>query len=170
MSPRIITLDDLPSLVGSTFTIDKFRIGQDEVDTFEDVTGVTATYGQTLPTDYPDGMIEGFHSLALLDYLVHRLIRIEPTTAVGFNYGLDKVRFPSNLTTSDDLTFACEIAAAEPRNGGYLVRYHCTIAVIGAPKPGLVADWLALALPRTEAVFKEASEPRNTPAPQMDRR
>ncbi|PBC35990.1 hypothetical protein CJ178_31705 [Rhodococcus sp. ACPA4] len=168
MSPRTIALHDLPSLVGSVFTIDKFRIGQDEVNTFEDVTGVTATYGQTLPTDYPDGMIEGFHSLALLDYLLHQLIRLEPTTTVGFNYGLDKVRFPSNLTASDDLTFTSEVSSVEPRNGGYLVRYHCTIAVIGAPKPGLVADWLSVALPRTEASFKEASEPRKTPTPQSN--
>lgn len=166
MNPKIIALHDLPTLLGSTFTIDKFRIGQDEVDVFEDVTGVTATYAQSLPTDYPDGMVEGFHSLALLDYLLHQLMRVEPTSAFGFNYGLDKVRFPSNITTSDELTFTSEVTAVEPRNGGYLVRYHCTIAVIGASKPGLVADWLGLVLPRTETVFKEAAQLRDTATPQ----
>lgn len=167
MTPRIIALGDLPTLVGHTFTINTFRIAQDEVDTFEDVTGVTDTYGRTLPTDYPDGMIEGFHSLALLDYLLNQLIKLDPSTAFGFNYGLDKVRFPSNLTTSDDLTFTCEITAVEPRNGGYLIRYHCTISVIGAPKPGLVADWIAMALPRTSTAFKSASEVRATAKPQQ---
>jgi hypothetical protein len=158
MSPRILTMDELPDLVGSTFTIDRFRVGQDEINTFEDVTGVTAVYEGSLATDYPDGMIEGFHSLSLCDYLMHQLIRVDPAESYAYNYGLDRVRFPSSLTTEDELSFTVAIAEATPRNGGYLMRYRCTIAAVGAAKPGMVADWLGLCLPRSSTDFKPPRE------------
>lgn len=168
MSPRILSMAELPDIVGTTFTVDAFRVNQDEIDTFEDVTGVTAVYEETLATDYPDGMIEGFHSLSLCDFLLHQCIRVDPTESFSYNYGLDRVRFPSSLTIEDELNFSVEIAEATPRNGGYLMRWHCTITATGSDKPGLDADWLGLCLPRTSTDFKPPREKSTVnPTPEM---
>ncbi|MEV0186560.1 hypothetical protein AB0I54_46310 [Streptomyces sp. NPDC050625] len=158
---RILAMDELPGVVGEKFVLEKFRISDAEISTFEDLTGVTEIYGQVSATEYPKGMVEGFHSLSLIDWCLHQMVRTDPQTCYAYNYGLDKVRFPSSLTTSDDLRFEGEIAEVTPRNGGYLVRYRCTITAHGSDKPGLVADWLGLCLPRTSTEFKEKRTPKS---------
>src|SRR5262249_35748871 len=44
---------------------------------------------------YPEGLVEGFHLLALLDHLVNPLLRVSDGPCVAWNYGLDRVRFVS---------------------------------------------------------------------------
>lgn len=160
-SQEVVAFENLPTLVGRRFASDSFRVTQQEVDTFEDITGVTTTYEDSLAADYPEGMIEGFHSLALLDYLVHGLVRPDPVTCFTFNYGVDRVRFTAPLHTTDELYFTMEIRAAESRGKGYLMRYHCVIGAVGQERPGMVADWLGLVLPRTTTEFRNKDRSSN---------
>ncbi len=153
MAQQVVALHDLPTLVGSSFTSDAFRVPEEDRLGFEHSTWIDqiypADYDETV--GYPDGMIEGFHTLAMLDYAIHTMLRVDPDAAFGYNYGLDKVRFPSSITSSDDLVLTMTVAAVTPRGEGYLVSYDCRIAVPGAAKPAMTAEWLALVLPRAAA-------------------
>lgn len=144
---RLVPLEELPSLVGEVFTIDSFRISQDEVNTFEDVTGVSYSY-RVHANDYPNGMIEGFHSLALVDHLSVSLVRPDPNTTFVFNYGANRLRFPAGLTTSDVLSYRLEVLDVTPKLGGYLLTYDSSITAHGAQRPGMRVEWLTLALPQ----------------------
>lgn len=146
--------DEIPSLQGRTFTLSGVRIGLGDKKVFDDVSGVTETYEGQLATEYADDMIEGFHSLSLLDYLINKVIHIDPNQAYGFNYGLDRVRFPSVTRADTDLTFTVHVASVQERGEGYLVTYECQLGVDGADKPGMTAEWLAYVLPRVEEGFK----------------
>lgn len=142
-----VAFEELPGLVGSVYTIDSFRISQDEVDAFEDITGVTESYSQIPTGDYPDGMIEGFHSLGLLDHLSVSLMRPDPRTTFVFNYGVNRLRFPSPLTVHDVLSYRLEVIDVRPKAKGYLLTYDCTISAVGSERPGVRAEWVTMALP-----------------------
>src|SRR4051794_6269784 len=126
MTQRIVTMDELKEFVGQSFEIE-FEISNDEVIDFEDVTRVTETYRDSLPSDYPAGMIEGFHTLSMLDYLGHRVMRPDPELYWEYNYGLDRVRFPSPLISGTPMTLNYEVVSAEPKDKGLLMKYRATV-------------------------------------------
>ncbi|MFE7244630.1 hypothetical protein ACFU8W_23750 [Streptomyces sp. NPDC057565] len=154
---RLVPLEELPSLVGEVFTIDSFRITEDEVNTFEDVTGVSYSY-RIHANDYPDGMIEGFHSLALVDHLSVSLVRPDPKTTFVFNYGANRLRFPSGLTTKDKLSYRLEVLDVVPRGDGYLLTYDSSITAHGADRPGMRVEWLTAAYPLTAGTELRSEE------------
>ena len=148
----IIPFDELPRLVGSTFEIPAFRIHQDEVDAFEDLTGVTHIFKDFRVADYPSGMIEGFHSLSLVDYLTQSVVRPDPVTTYPLNYGINHVRFPSKMTVHDTLWYRSEITDVVPRGEGYVITYDIAVGVQGSDKPGLVVQWLMIVFERDAKV------------------
>ncbi len=91
---------------------------------------------------YPEGLIEGFHQLALLDHLVNAVLFIEDPRWSGWNYGFDFVRFTSVVTTSDPIRVSGSVHSVTSRgDGAYLVELRCTIEVAGRAKPSCVVHW-----------------------------
>lgn len=154
MIQTIVHLKDIPDLIGKRYTSEDFQISMIDIRNFECLSGVTKTYINSLPTEYPIGMIEGFHSASLLDWLVHSRLRPNPAECWVLNYGMDRLRFPTTITADDTLALEFEIKNVTPRNGGYLVTYSCQLSVYGKEKPAMVADWLTLVLPRSSSEFQ----------------
>lgn len=144
MSAMTFQLEDCPGLVGLELRGEPFRISPAECEQFGRSTGIHDLYPPDRPTGYPDGMLAGFHSLGLLEFAVDRTLRFDPTRHFTYFYGLDRVRFPSSITTSDDLVLLIRVAAAEPRSGGYLMSYDLDLAARGSARPALVARSLTL--------------------------
>ena len=129
-------------LVGDWLQVDPEREGQFFRGAYLDL-----TYGEGLGPEYPEGLVEGFHLLALLDYLSAAILgRFH-----GFNYGLDRVRFVSPVTVHDRVRLRLHVDTVAPRGEGFLVTYDCTLEVEGRDRPGLVARWLVLLQPTEEA-------------------
>jgi hypothetical protein len=145
---EIIEFEDFPGLKGRVFEVPDYRLTELEVEIFEDITGVTAAHGNLVSSDNPVGMIEGFHTLSLLDYLTTSLFRPNPRNGYQLNYGINRLRFPSPLTIEQHFRFRLEVLDVADRNGGHLMTYGVEIHAHGAHKPGLVADWLNVVLPR----------------------
>jgi acyl dehydratase len=141
--------DDLPDLVGLTYEGEPFVITREERDTFERVTWIDRAYQDPDPAGFPEDMIEGFHSLALLD-AVSRLAtpRAARRAGIGYNYGLDRVRFTHPIRIGDRIRSRFEVTDVRPRGNGYVTRRHCELTVEGAGRPALVADWLTIWLPQ----------------------
>lgn len=140
--------DEIPDLVGRTYEGEPFVITREERDTFERVTWVDRAYPDPDPAGFPEDMIEGFHSLALID-AVSRLAlpSLVRRPGIGYNYGLDRVRFTSPIRIGDRVRSRFEVTDVRPRGAGYITRRHCELTVEGAERPALVADWLTIWLP-----------------------
>jgi hypothetical protein len=142
-----IQLEDCPRLVGSVHVGEPFRIDPEECELFERSTRISDLYPPERPTGYPQGMIAGFHSLGLLEYAIHATLRFDPQSVLTFFYGLDGVRFPSFVTTEEEMVLTVLVEAVEPRDDGYLMTYALDLRTPGAAKPALVARSLTLAVP-----------------------
>jgi hypothetical protein len=140
--------DEIHSLVGRIYEGDPFVITREERDTFERVTWIDRAYPDPDPDGLPEDIVEGFHSLALLDAVA----RFASPSAmrrpgIGYNYGLDRVRFTSPIRIGDRVRSRFEVTDVSRRGNGYITRRHCELTVEGAGRPALVADWLTLWLP-----------------------
>src|SRR5215831_8920546 len=137
----------LPSLAGRSFLGDWHIIDASKLPLFD-----VAIYTDQNPypldsSGYPEGLVEGFHLLALLDHLVNPLLRVSDGPCVGWNYGLDRVRFVSSVRAGQKIRVKGTVGAVTPKGSGYLVLCQCVIEVDGRDRPAMVADWWTYWLP-----------------------
>jgi acyl dehydratase len=139
---------ELPSLAGRSFRGDWFVVDASRLPLFDEASYVTDNPFPLDESGYPDNMVEGFHLLALLDHLVNPLLRITGVPpCIGWNYGLDRVRFISPVRAGDQLRVTGTVGSVRPKDGGFLVLCQCTVDVKGRDRPGMVADWWTYWLP-----------------------
>lgn len=132
------------SLVGRVFVSAWLQVDEEHTDSFEHGSYLTSSTHQMDLSLYPEGLIEGFHLLALLDYLCNGVSFIEDDRWTGWNYGLDRVRFVSSVTTRDKIRARGSVESITPRGDALQVRYAVTLEVAGREKPAMVAEWLVL--------------------------
>jgi hypothetical protein len=139
---------DVPSLAGRAFCGDWFVVDASKLPLFDEASYVTDNPFPLDDGSYPDNMIEGFHLLALLDHLVNPLLRITgDVPCIGWNYGLDRVRFISPVRAGDRLRVTGTVGSVKPKDDGFLILCQCTVEVEGRDRPGMVADWWTYWLP-----------------------
>lgn len=143
MTGPLRDIEELRRRVGTVGFSDWVEVAPDRTSWYAAAAHHDLVYGDTLAADYPDGLIDGFHLLALLDWLSVGIVGAWH----GYNYGLDRVRFPAHVTTHDRLRLRLEVGDAEPRSGGLLMTYDCALEVEGRERPGAVAVWKVLVLP-----------------------
>lgn len=150
MSARTETveLDDLPEMVGRTFSGETFTISRSERDAFEAITWVSEAYDTPDLPEFPSDIVEGFHLLSLIDPLSMKLLKVNPEASFGFNYGLDRVRFIEPILIGQPLTFQFEITGVRRKGDGYLMLRTCRMDHVGqTDRPAMIADWWTLSLP-----------------------
>lgn len=148
MSERTpVPFDAIPGLLGQAYEGEPFTVTRAERDGFERITWVDRAYPGPDSPHFPEDIVEGFHSLAMLDAISALALVIDRSTVTGYNYGLDRVRFTSPIRIGDRVRSRFEVTDVRPRGEGYLILRHCELTVEGAAKPALVADWWALVLP-----------------------
>jgi len=143
-------LRSLPELIGSTVVTPWFIVDEDRASMFE-----RGTYLDSYPQPYEEedgeaygeGLVEGFHLLGLIDYLLNHVIHCDERV-VPWNYGLDRVRFVSPVHLSDRFRLRGTLTGAEIRRGqGVLVALDLECEVEGRDRPGFVATQHALWVP-----------------------
>jgi hypothetical protein len=155
-----VQLAEVPALRGRTFVGDWFAVDQDRLPAFEHATYLDqdqdqATFAEDL---YPDGLIEGFHLLGLLDRLLSDTFGPEPGTVEGWNYGLDRVRFLSPVLAGERMRLHATVEETEPRGEGCVLLLKCVVEVEGRERPGFTADWRVLWLPADAADATESQD------------
>ena len=85
----------------------------------------------------------GFMSLAMISKMLEDLIQID-SVKMGFNYGLNKVRFPNPVPVNSKLRMISSIKNIEDQLGGIKITFSCTIEIKGIEKPACVAEFLAI--------------------------
>jgi acyl dehydratase len=146
---RQITLEEIPHLTGTTHSGAPLRVTRDERDRFERLTLVDLAHPEAQPSEFPSDIVEGFHTLALLDAMTELARPFDPVTTYAYNYGLDRVRWVSPVRIDDELLSTFECTEVVGKGEGWLVRWSCTVTVAGAARPAMVAEWLVYVLPRS---------------------
>ncbi|NUP47758.1 MAG: MaoC family dehydratase [Catenulispora sp.] len=145
------TWDDLRALEGTTFTGEWFTVDADRLEQFDHATYTDENPDLPGGTDYPDGLVEGFHLLALLDHLVTKALVATGRTVYGWNYGFDKVRFTSPVLAGQPIRVQGRISEVAPRADGCLALLDVQIEVEGREKPACIAAWRILWMRGEEA-------------------
>lgn len=146
---RAITLAEIPHLVGTSHEGTVMRVTRGERDQFERLTFVDVAHPEPDPEEFPTEIVEGFHTLALLDAMSELARPFDPTTTYAYNYGLDRVRWVSPVRIGDELSSRFECTRVDPKGSGWVVHWTCTVTVGQTQRVVMAADWLVYILPRT---------------------
>jgi acyl dehydratase len=91
----------------------------------------------------------GYLMLSLIAPLSMEIGVLPQDVAAGFNYGLDKVRFPAPVRAGARVRLRVVLVGIEPKDAGQLViKMRNTLEIEGSDKPAIVAETLAMLVPR----------------------
>ena len=153
-----LTLAGLPERIGQELGVsDWVTIDQARIDTFAACTGDNqwihvdvARAKRESPFRGP--IAHGYLTLAMVAPLAMEIGIIPKDAAAGLNYGVDKVRFLAPVPAGARVRLRVTLSGVEPREGGQMImRTQNTLELEGSEKPALIAETLALLIPRSGA-------------------
>ncbi|WP_030455296.1 MaoC family dehydratase [Herbidospora cretacea] len=125
-------------------------VTQEQVNLFADATGdhqwIHVDVERAAQGPFGGTIAHGFLSLSLLPTMTSELIRVDGL-AMGINYGLNKVRFPTPVPVGSRVRAGGEILDLTDTAQGVLGTLKLVVEVEGVPKPACVAEQLILYIP-----------------------
>jgi acyl dehydratase len=91
---------------------------------------------------YGGAIAHGFLTLSLLSYFVGHSIRVKDGVAMGINYGLNRVRFPSAVRAGAAIRARVTLLSVKESDKFVDAVLSITIETQGADKPCCVAEYL----------------------------
>ncbi|MET8046180.1 MULTISPECIES: MaoC family dehydratase [unclassified Streptosporangium] len=142
---------ELKTAVGEHLGYTEWReITQEQVNLFADATGdhqwIHVDVEKAEQGPFGGTIAHGYLSLALLPSFMVELFQVGGL-AMGINYGLNKVRFPSPIPVGARVRAGAELVDLKGTPSGYLSKMRLTVEVEGKPKPACVAETLSLYVP-----------------------
>ena len=138
----------LRSRIGQEVAVsDWVDVTQERIRLFAEATGDRQWIhldGARAAAESPFGttVAHGFLTLSLVSDLMRRTMdygRIR----LAINYGLDRVRFPSPVTSGSRVRARRSLASAEMKDDRTVqLKYEATVEIEGREKPACVAEWL----------------------------
>ncbi|MFO1246603.1 MAG: MaoC family dehydratase [Ramlibacter sp.] len=142
------TLKELAACTGQTVaTSDWITISQEQVNQFADATGdhqwIHVDVEKAKKGPFGGPIAHGFLTLSLLPKFFESTIEVTES-AMGVNYGLNKVRFIAPVPVGSRLRAHMKLLSAEPiDNNGYQMAWEITVEREGAAKPVCIAESLS---------------------------
>ncbi len=142
------TLKELAACTGQTVaTSDWITISQEQVNQFAEATGdhqwIHVDVEKARKGPFGGPIAHGFLTLSLLPKFFESSIEVVES-AMGVNYGLNKVRFIAPVPVGSRLRAHMKLLSAEPiDNNGYQMAWEVTVEREGAAKPVCIAESLA---------------------------
>ena len=142
------TLKELAACTGQTVaTSDWITITQEQVNQFADATGdhqwIHVDVEKAKKGPFGGPIAHGFLTLSLLPKFFESTIEVTES-AMGVNYGLNKVRFIAPVPVGSRLRAHMKLLSAEPiDNNGYQMAWEVTVEREGAAKPVCIAESLS---------------------------
>jgi acyl dehydratase len=144
----IASVEELKSLVGQEVAVsDWVHISQERVNLFAEATGDHQWIHIDIErsrkeSPYGGTIAHGFLTLSLLPMLMESVISM-PTSKMGVNYGLNKVRFPAPVPVGSKVRGRVMLMEVEDIEGGAQMTWKVTIEREGGDKPVCVAESLS---------------------------
>jgi acyl dehydratase len=139
------TMAEVSGLVGRQLgTSDWFAVTQDRVGTFADATGDHQWIHvdvERAAAESPFGgpIAHGYLTLSLLVPLFAQVV-VVTDAAMGVNYGLNKVRFPSPVPVGSRVRLTATLKDVEQVAGGLQLTFGAVIEREGSDKPACIAE------------------------------
>jgi len=153
-----LTMSNIKDRVGSELGVsDWMVVDQERINEFADCTGDRQWIHVDVDRarrESPFGgpVAHGYLTLSLIGPLSLDVGVVPSDAAAGFNYGLDKVRFLAPVPAGGRVRLRIVLDNVEEKNDGQLlVKTRNTIEIEKSDKPALIADALALLVPRKTA-------------------
>lgn len=134
---------DTPTLLGREFRTGWFKIDEEKLEEFDSATYTDQNQFSVVESAYPEDLIEGFHLVSLLDYLVNGVLHVTGPW-VAWNYGIDKVRFINPTRAADRWRVHGKVVDIVQRSGGYVLHLELTSEIEGQDDPGFFVKSLVL--------------------------
>ncbi|MGY1782913.1 MaoC family dehydratase [Geodermatophilus sp. SYSU D01036] len=139
------TMAEVSDLLGRELgTSDWFEVTQDRVDTFADATGdhqwihVDVERAKA-ESPYGGPIAHGYLTLSLLVPLFAQVF-VVTDTAMGVNYGLNKVRFPAPVPVGSRVRLTATLTDVTPFTGGLQLTFSAVVEREGGEKPVCTAE------------------------------
>ncbi len=153
-----LTMSNMKDRVGSELGVsDWMVVEQERINEFADCTGDRQWIHVDVDRakrESPFGgpVAHGYLTLSLIGPLSLDVGVVPADAAAGFNYGLDKVRFLAPVPAGGRVRLRIVLDnVEEKKDGQLLVKTRNTIEIENSDKPALIADALALLVPRKTA-------------------
>ncbi len=153
-----LTMSNMKDRVGSELGVSDWMIvDQERINEFADCTGDRQWIHVDVDRarrESPFGgpVAHGYLTLSLIGPLSLDVGVVPSDAAAGFNNGLDKVRFLAPVPAGGRVRLRIVLDNVEEKNDGQLlVKTRNTIEIENSDKPALIADALALLVPRKTA-------------------
>ena len=153
-----LTMSNMKDRVGSELGVsDWMVVGQERINEFAECTGDRQWIHVDVDRarrESPFGgpVAHGYFTLSLIGPLSLDVGIVPSDAAAGFNYGLDKVRFLAPVPAGGRVRLRVVLENVEEKNDGQLlVKTKNTIEIENSDKPALIAEALALLVPRKTA-------------------
>ncbi len=122
---------------------DWLTVAQERIDRFADATGdhqwIHVDAERAARGPFGVCIAHGYLTLALVSFFLPQLLEVKGT-AMGVNYGLDRVRFPNVVPAGSRIRASGEVVRAEAVTGGAQITVRVTIEREGESRPACVAD------------------------------
>jgi len=145
-----IAISELKSLIGKEVGTSRwFEISQAKIDAFADVTEdwqfIHVDPARTkAETPFDSTIAHGFLTVSMLSAMVYDAIPRIEGTAMGVNYGFDKLRFLSPVPSGSRIRAVFTLIDVDERKAGELTfKYQVTVEIEGSSLPALAAEWLS---------------------------
>jgi acyl dehydratase len=123
------------------------KITQEQVNAFADATGdhqwIHVDVERAASGPFGSTIAHGYLTVSLLPVMMMETYRIE-NLAMGINYGLDRVRFPSPVPTGSVVRGEATLTDIKQTHLGSLAHIRIRVGIEGQSKAACVADTLSL--------------------------
>jgi acyl dehydratase len=150
MTARVVSLDALQDYIGRKRVSDEwFRVTQERIDLFADATldhqFIHVDPVRAAQTPLGGTIAHGFLTLSLLPRLLEPIQLIPEHVVMGFNYGLNRLRFPSPVPVDSEIRAVAtllDVARSAPDRVTFTS--DVLVEIRGRDRPALAAESLAM--------------------------
>jgi acyl dehydratase len=148
------TLSEIPRFVGQELGVSSWiTVDQSRIDQFAECSGDRQWIHVDVErakreSPYRAPIAHGYLTLSLVAPLQMEIGAVPTDAAAAFNYGLDKVRFLAPVKAGARVRLRVALIDVERKGGGVVLKTSNTLEIEGSDKPALIAESLALIMPR----------------------
>ena len=145
-----VSLAAYQAMVGREIGVSSWHVlDQKRIDTYADVIEdhqfIHVDPEKARDTPFGTTIAHGFLTMSLLSVMSYEVMPAIEGTAMGVNYGFDKLRFISPVKSGKRVRGRFVLAEATLRKPKELQsRTNVTVEIEGEDRPALVADWIGL--------------------------
>jgi acyl dehydratase len=141
------SLRELEQRVGEEVGVSPWlEVSQERIDTFakaiEDFQWIHVDPARAKGSPFGGTIAHGFLTLSLISRLAELTFAFSDRK-MGVNYGLNRVRFTAPVPSGARVRGRFTLAKYEKLEGGVQVTWSVAVEIENAPKPALVAEWIA---------------------------